>query len=106
METSEWTVTLDITVEATSREDAFAKVEALLRDAKAYCLYDAEQEATFDNEGDSEKKYRFEGLSNHDLMILLQKVEERKSLSPSDEDFCRAIRQELKRRWTTAVRWR
>ena len=42
MTINEWIVTLDIAVEATSREDAFVKVEALLTNAKAYCLYDAE----------------------------------------------------------------
>jgi len=39
---SEWIVTLDVTVEASSREDAFSKVEAMLEEAKSYCLYDAE----------------------------------------------------------------
>ena len=40
---NKWVVTLDVTVEATSREEAFSKVEALLlKGAKTYCLYDAE----------------------------------------------------------------
>ena len=38
-----WTVTLDITVEADDRDDAFSKVEALLKDAESFCLYDAEE---------------------------------------------------------------
>lgn len=38
-----WIVTLDVTVEAISREEAFSKVEALLKDTKTYCLYDAEE---------------------------------------------------------------
>jgi hypothetical protein len=39
---NKWIVILDITVEADDREDAFSKVEALLKDAKTFCLYDAE----------------------------------------------------------------
>jgi len=53
---AEWIVTLDVTVEALSREEAFSRVEALLKDAKTYCLYDAEiadqdaEETDTDNE--------------------------------------------------------